>query len=217
MNRRIACNILKMLLSSIFIISLASRIVLAAKDVHRGIPVGPTQLYPNLRMVLRHDNNILQQSANETSSFIIVFQPKARLELEKDTNTYAITVGAEAGNYQSSSADNYLDAQIGGEAKVRLTQKADVELQAKYQKGHDGRGTTDLFEGGEPIQWYSSSVGGTAAYGRKEATARVEAKAQVTDKRYQDLPSEDKIMTDMGVSFFYRILPKTHLLFEVDR
>lgn len=213
MNPHIVINTLKILLCSIFI----NHVVLAEENIRRGVPVGPAQLYPNLRMALKHDNNILQQSANETSSFIIIFEPKARLELEKNADTYAVTVGAEAGNYLNSSADNYLDGQVGAEAKVRLTQKADVELRAEYQKGHDGRGTTDLHEGGEPVQWYAVGAGGTIAYGRKEATARAELKADVTNKRYQDLPSEDKTLTDTGARFFYRILPKTHLLFEVDR
>lgn len=211
MNRRIVF-ILRILLCSLFV----SQITLA-EEVTKGIPVGPAQLYPNLRMAFKHDSNILQQPANETSSFIIIFQPKARLELEKNTDIYALTVGSEAGRYQSSSDDNYLDGYAGAEAKIRLTQKADAELQANYYKGHDPRGTTDLLESGEPIQWYAMGAGGTVGYGRKEATARLEAKANVTSKRYQDLPSEDKTMIDTGVTFFYRILPKTHVLFEIDR
>jgi len=184
----------------------------------QGIPAGPARVYPEIGLTLKHDSNILQSPENEKSSFVTVLTPQARLEHKQQANTYALSAGAQIGRYASSSADNYEDVQVSGEADWQFARRMGFSLGADYLIGHDPRGSTDRGDGGAPATWDTKAVSGLFSYGRHQARTRVELGAGHAAKRYKDYPLiqnvDDKNDTDVTARFIYRALPKTRLFLE---
>jgi hypothetical protein len=184
----------------------------------QGLPAGPARVYPQIGLTLKHDSNILQSPDNEKSSLVTELTPQVRLEHKQQANTYGLNAGAKIGRYSSSSADNYEDYQVSGDADWQFARNMGFSLGADYMMGHDPRGSTDRGDGGKPATWDTKGVSGLFSYGGHQARTRIELGAGHAAKRYDDYPLsqnvDDKNDTDITARFIYRALPKTRLFLE---
>ena len=197
-------------------LSVACNTAIAAE----GFPAGPARVYPEIGLTFLHNDNILSRSQEEKGSFVTILSPRARLEHKQRANTYGLDFGMDYGHYFSSSDDDYVDVQLGGEADWQIDRRSSFRLNADYLRGHDPRGSTDRGKTDEPDTWDSKGINGLFSYGMPRARIRLEGEAGYVAKRYKDFSrsekTDDNDQKGLTGRVFYRVLPKTHLFLEAD-
>jgi hypothetical protein len=197
----------------------------------KGIPVGPMTAYPSVTLSGEYNDNIFSLPSNEKSSWIWILDPSVALEYARGANAYTLLYRGYKGWYTSSQNDNYWDHQVLGQSALALSTRSDLTLRAEYLDWHDPRGTdypigtvrdTVINEVGRPGEllsahpdlWWSGRVGGLYGYGAQGAQGRIEILAEQLFRRYtnNDQEDRDRNTTNLGATFYYRVMPKTSLL-----
>lgn len=180
---------------------------------------GPLKVYPSITVDAAYDDNIYTTATDEKDSWITIISPKVLLEAQKGANTYSLQYSAKIGSYNDASDDNYDNHQLLAKAEIQANAQVGFNLQAEYLKGSDARGSTDRVASDDPDEWHSTGVGGVFRYGGENAKGRVEIEADHVRKRYdnnRDITSTaDLDQTTLGATFYWRVKPKTSLLFQV--
>lgn len=189
-----------------------------------GIPWGPVMVYPAVDVTLKHDDNIFSQASGERTSNIIVVAPKVRLEAKTGPHEFGLSAGFEDGTFTSSRSDNYTDFQVGADASWVFSGRAGLKLRADYNKGHDARGSVVGAGGGPtPDVYHTTGLAGVFGYGSEGAQGRIEVDAGVLNKRYDNnrfltattgTRFSDRDETRYGATFFWKVMPKTQLVFQ---
>lgn len=215
---------------AIRIVSAAAVLPYAASAVEpASIPVGGLSLTPTVDLRTGHDDNIFRTEDNEVSSWITVLSPRVELVAEKANDRYSLSYDMERGVYHSSQNDNYLDHELEGQANIELNSRNRLDLLAAYLKTHNARGDDD---GGvligpdatlvpKPLRYSVSRLSGIYTYGSEGAKGRIEAKLDYKSRVYQNFrevtAGRDRDTLTAGLTFYYRIAPKTRALVEVRR
>lgn len=184
---------------------------------------GGWTLIPTVGLTEVWDDNIYATEAAQVESFITIVSPQLALVAEDKANTYAVVYSADAGFYSESSGDNYTDQSLRGDAHVEAGSRLRFDLGAGFSRLHDPRGT-GATEGNpnavsEPDQYDQTRVDGLVSFGADEAKGRIELDAALTDREYVNnralTSARDRTNTDVGLTFFYRVAPKTSMLFNL--
>lgn len=195
-----------------------------------GVPFGSMTAYPAVDVSLKHDDNVLAASGgpNKRSSWALVVAPSVKLEGRSQANVYSLAYRGEVGRYESSSADNYTKQEVNGAADMTLSTRARLKLQAQYLESVDPRGSTDRPTLNEPDRWHQWGLNGLFGFGAPGAQGRIELEAGYAEKRYdsnrasaivggvlqQGTEFFDQDNSFLGATFFWRVAPKTQLLFQ---
>ena len=190
------------------------------------VSLGPVSMVPTFTMQTGHDDNIFLTSTGEKSSAVTVINPTVQFIAEEGASAYKITADVSRGIYHSSSNDNYTDAQLRADAHLVFDVRNKLDLLAAYVKAHEARGT-GLTEGANatvnsaPVELDEKRVGATYTYGASEAQGRIVGKLSYTVRDYNNFRnltrSRDRDTLSTGVTFYYRVMPKTSLLLEARR
>jgi hypothetical protein len=192
------------------------------------IKIGAVSAFPSMKIITRHDDNIYESASNEKSSPIVIVNPAVKLLLEDNIKTLTLDYDIEVGTYTASSRDNYTDQKLLGVFEFLPTTKLKLALRLEYLDEHDPRGTarTEGIGGINPLnldpdEWHSYGIGGLVSYGSPNATGRIELETDYVTKDYdnnrQFTADRDRDDFHLRGTFYYRIRPKTRLLFEVRR
>ena len=192
-----------------------------------GIPWGPVKVYPEVDVTFKSNDNIYSQPATGTkkSSNITVLAPKVKLEAKTGPHTFDATYRVEHGSYSGVSSNNYTDQGLTGNAAWVFSGRSGLKLSAGYLLGHDDLGSVPgVATHANPDKWHQSSFSGLAGFGAEGAQGRIEVEGGLTSKRYDNfkttaagLPDNTKRDRDdnkVGATFYWRIAPKTQLLFQ---
>lgn len=190
------------------------------------VDLGPVSMVPQLTLSTKRDDNIFLAAADEKSSTVTVINPVVQLIAEDGANAYMLTADVRRGIYHSSQDDNYTDVQLSADANLVFDVRNKFDLQAAYLKAHEARGT-GLTDGvnatlnDAPIEYNEKTAGGTYTYGADEAQGRVVGALSYTVRDYTNFRSQtetrDRDTLRAGATFYYRVMPKTSLLFEARR
>lgn len=179
---------------------------------------GGVMAYPSVELAAKSDDNITLSNASKKSSNIEVLSPAVKLIAENRADKYSLNYRADLGRYNSSSPDDYNDQSLVGKADIVASPRAAFKIVPEYLLGHDARGTTYGAGTSVPNRWRTAGVSGVFGYGSEGAKGRVELAASYLATKYQNNRAVtvlyDKKITDLGGTFFYRVMPKTSLLFE---
>ncbi|SFG91885.1 outer membrane beta-barrel protein [Neptunomonas qingdaonensis] len=191
------------------------------------VSLGPVSMEPTLTVRTGHSDNIFFTAENQKSSAVTVINPVVQFIAEDGANAYKLTADLRRGVYHSSKDDNYTDLQLFGDANIIFDVRKKLDLLAAYLKAHEARGTGTITEGPNatindaPIKYNQKIVGATYTYGVDEAQGRIVGKLSYTVRDYTNFRSltepRDYDILSTGVTFYYRVMPKTSLLFEVRR
>jgi len=183
-----------------------------------GIPLGPITAYPSVQMSLQHNDNIYSTPNNKTSDRIKVLNPAVRFEAKQGANTYSLALGSTLGRYQTNTADNYTSYNANGLANLDLSARLRAQLKADYIDSSDPRGSTNNPLSPTPDAWRQTSGQGLVSYGAPGARGRVDFELGKTRKAYYNnratTEALDRTLDDIGATFYWRIAPKTSLLFQ---
>jgi polysaccharide biosynthesis protein VpsM len=192
-------------------------------DLGGGLTIGPGYLKPGVKLGLQYDDNLTHSATDQIGTFINVISPHVSYLIPGKTLKINLDTKLEAGFHEADSVDNYVDSRIYGSADYQPTSRIYTQLAGEFRTGHDGRGTGRA-EGGlgvtqdSPDEWHRWGMGGKFGYGALTAKGRVELETEYISKRY-DTNRDVTFVRDLDETngtarFFYRIRPKTYLLFE---
>ena len=191
------------------------------------IHIGPVAVHPSMKIITRHDDNIFLSDKNEVSSLMGIVSPAITFSLQDNIKKLTLDYEIEAGFYENSSQDDYVDQKLLGVFVFNPTDRIKTELQVEYLDKHDDRGTgrTEGFGAAgpgsslDPDEWHSYGIGGLLSYGTPNATGRVEIETSYVTKVYDNNRQftfvRDRNDLNLRGTFYYKIWPKTRLLFEI--
>ncbi|WP_372742904.1 outer membrane beta-barrel protein [Neptunomonas sp.] len=215
-----------LLISSTLFTSLIALPMSAQAIEPASVSLGPVSMIPQLTVSTGRNDNIFYTSTDEKSSAVTVINPVVQFIAEDGANAYKLTADIRQGIYHSSQDDNYTDMQLQGDANLVFDVRNKLDLLAAYLKAHEARGT-GLTEGANatvndaPIKYDEKTAGATYTYGADEAQGRIVGKLSYTVRDYTNFrsltTSRDRDTLSTGVTFYYRVMPKTSLLFEARR
>ena len=183
-----------------------------------GIPLGPITAYPSIQVGLQHNDNLYSNPNNKSSDRIEVVNPAVRFEARQAANTYSLSLGSTLGRYQTHTADNYTSYNVNGLADLDLSARLRAKLRAEYIDSIDPRGSTNNPLSETPDRWRQTYGQGIFSYGAQGARGRVDFELGQMQRRYVNnratTEASDRTIDDIGATFFWRIAPKTSLLFQ---
>lgn len=224
-------NLLAAAIASLFALTPLSA---AAQDADSskpaGIPWGPIVAYPEGTVTIKRNDNIYSQPSGpgEKSATITVLAPSVKLEAKDGPHTYDVTANVADGRYSSYSSADYTDYGLTANAQWVFSGRAGLKLQAQYLKGHDDQGAVPgVGLHTRPDKWNQSTFSGVAGYGAEGAQGRVEVDFALINKEYDnflrdgfgnpDNLKRDYDTTRLGATFYWRVMPKTQILFNASR
>jgi hypothetical protein len=192
-----------------------------------GVPWGPVVAYPEIDVTLKSNDNIYSQPATGTrkSANITVIAPKLKIEAKDGPHTYDATYGVEHGSYSGVSSANYTDQKLGANANWVFSGRSGLKLGAEYMLGHDDQGAVPgAATHANPDKYHQTSFNALGGYGAEGAQGRIEIEAGLINKRYDNFKTDnagnpdntkrDRDDTKLGATFYWRVMPKTQLLFQ---
>jgi hypothetical protein len=226
-NRRIGKLASKTGLASLLVLAFPVLAQEPADSKPSGIPWGPVKVYPEVDLAFKHNDNIYSQPAirQRNSSNITILSPKVKVEAKTGPHTFDATYKVDHGRYSFSSVDNYTDHTLGATATWSFTGRSGLRLAAEYMKGHDDRGSVPGTGAGHsaPDEYHQTSFNALAGYGAEGAQGRLEFEGGYISKRHDNFKTDaagnpdntkrDRDDTKLGVTFFWRVMPKTQLVF----
>ncbi|MEE9551476.1 MAG: hypothetical protein V3V89_00375, partial [Gammaproteobacteria bacterium] len=135
-----------------------------------GLDVGPGRLALSLSTALGFDDNLTLVDTNKESSFVTVISPHVAYVMSDKTRKFVLDYLIEAGFYEASSVDDYVDNRIRAVFDYHPTSRIFTGIQAEFLNSQDGRGRGRA-EGGlgitqtSPDEWHHFGIGGKFAYG----------------------------------------------------
>lgn len=173
---------------------------------------------PSVQVDLQSNDNVYSTPDNKTSDQILVLKPAVRLETRQASNAYSVNLGATVGHYQQKTADNYTDYNINGLVDLDLGTRLRARLSADYLDGHDARGSNNNPISATPDRYQSLAGRGVVTYGAREARGRIDLELGQLRRTYYNnratTAASDSTATDIGATLYWRVGPKTELLFQ---
>jgi len=225
-NMRFSTNLISVAVASLLSLPvIAQEADKPAAGKPAGVPWGAVMVYPEADVTFKSNDNIYSQPTTKKSGNITVLAPKVKLEAKTGPHTFDATYRVEHGRYSGSSSDNYTDHGLTANAAWVFSGRAGLKLSAGYLQGHDDLGSIPgVATHANPDKWHQSSFSGVAGFGAEGAKGRIELDGGLTSKRYDNfkttvagLPDNTKRDHDdskVGATFYWRIAPKTQLLFQ---
>ncbi len=175
-------------------------------------------VHPSVKIDVRHDDNIYYASNNRTADQILVLTPALQLETRQGTNLFNLRMSTTIGQYQKNTADNYTNTSLNGVADLDLGTSLRARLQGDYTDGVDPRGSNNNPLSATPDHYRESRGLGIVSYGARGARGRLELELGQLRREYLNNRSttaaSDRVVDNLGATFYWRIGPKTTLLFQ---
>lgn len=187
--------------------------------------IGPVSVIPTLNIQAGYDDNIFSSSASEVGSQKTIISPTVQMIAEDGFNAYRVSYSINQGIYKSSADDNYTDHKLSLDAHLEFDARNTLDLNTTYSKNHEERGT-GITESGSvgagldsPLEYDTKSVSFSYTYGADNAAGKLVFSGKYDDKEYQNFRSitdqRDTEQTTLSAAFYYKVQPKTSLLFEI--
>jgi hypothetical protein len=188
-----------------------------------GRRIGIGFLLPDVTISSGYNDNLTTDPNNIIDTFYTRIEPHSSYIIGDRVHRIDLDLLLDAGFYEASSKDNYVDHRWRASYDYNPTSRIFASAFAEYLGSHDGRGRGRA-EGGPGItqntldEWHRWGLGGQFAYGAQSAQGRLEFEASYLDKTYDTNRaftfSRDLEEYKGTARFFYRIRPKTFLVFE---
>ncbi len=183
-----------------------------------GIPLGPITAYPSVTAGYQRNDNLYSNPNNKKADTIQLFNPAVRLEAKQATNTYSLNMGITDGRYQTQKEDSFTDYNANALADLDLSTRLRARLRLDYFDSHDPRGSTNTAISPTPDRWRSTYGQGILSYGAPGAKGRFDFELGQTKRDYYNnrvtTIALDRTIDDVGGTFFWRVMPRTSLLFQ---
>jgi len=175
-------------------------------------------VYSSALVGFGYNDNITGASTNRLSSNLWVLRPELVTEPKHAGDRYTFSYLGNYGRYESSSADDYYHHEFWAAGDNYFTSRARLGWGVGYLEKTDARGATNRVASAEPDRWHAPVVRGLGIYGAPGAVGRIEVETSWMQKRYDNNRAFTQVadvdLTTLSGRFFYRVMPKTSLVFE---
>ena len=175
-------------------------------------------VYPSVRLEVQHNDNVFSTPNNKTSDRILVLTPALRLEARRGGDSLSLRMSSTIGQYQINTADNYANTNLNGLADLDLGTRLHANLSADYVDGVDPRGSTNNPLSTTPDRYRQLQGRGIFSYGARGAKGRIDFELGQMRRNYYNnratTAANDRTADDLGATFYWRVGPKTSLLFQ---
>lgn len=202
----------------------SSQVLAEVKVEERGLPVGDGwHSFFKLGFNNTYNDNIFSTNGNETESWITSLLPTARIEARPGLDRYYLEYAGDIGWYENSSTDDYDDHRLTASMHRDLNSRNRLDLTAEAIKEHDERGTGRTDGAGgvgnqAPDEYHTLGLRGVYGFGAMSAKGRFDFEGGYLSKEYDNNRAatnvRDRDNLDLGVTFYYRLQPKTSLLLQ---
>jgi len=183
-----------------------------------GVPAGPLTAFPGVDLAVGYDDNLLRAPTGQISTPVTVIAPYLTLEARSGPHRFDIRYRGAFGRYSDSHSDDYNDNAVQANAEWTFTARSDLTARLEYIHGHDARGSTDRPLSTTPDRYWQAGGSALYGYGASGAKGRVELDGNYFQRRYtnnrQNTALSDRDVGSLGATFFWRVAPKTRLLFQ---
>ncbi len=178
---------------------------------------------PAIQLSSKHDDNIfLQDKIAVKSSWITELAPSLQIGTQQGVNYYTAKYTLKAGRYHSSRNDDYVDHLFNIDTHTEFNHRNKLNIKFDYLKLHENRGS-GISDGtgrvsSTPDEYNDTELFGSYTYGGDTAIGRIQLDASHFDRKYTNHRDKTRVFDrdedEFGATFFYRVMPKTFLLFE---
>lgn len=192
-----------------------------------GAPKGPSAIQlgsspifvaPWASVAVGNDSNVNLANANEIDSAYAIYGAGLKADARDANSVFQMSLMGSLGRYSDSSADNYTDSAVRTSYDLAFSGRNFLRFSWDYLRGHDPRGSTDRVAAESPDKYAVSTPGIIYAMGSPSAKGRVEVFASRAEKRYRSnrelTIGSDRNTEDFGGAFYWRVMPKTQMIFE---
>jgi len=186
----------------------------------KGAPIvsGGLYIYLSSALIIGRNDNVIGSANNAISSPVYSLQPEVVAELKNHGDRYTLDYIGNYTRFADSSNDNFNHHEFKLAGDNIFDARTRLGWLAGYIKSTDPRGSTDRGLSADPDQWHAPTLAGILSYGATGATGRFEFDGSLQNKRYDNNRTttigSDVDLSTVSARFFYRIAPKTSLLFE---
>jgi len=110
---------------------------------------------------------------------------------------------------------------ITGDAELVFSGRSALRLSAAHRRATEGRGTTDRTVSPAPDEYEDTGMEGLYRYGAPGAQGSIEVEGGALAHRYTNnrafTSAGDRDTLRLGGTFFWRVMPRTDLLFQAQR
>lgn len=183
----------------------------------------PAFFSPFLNLAAGYDDNVGLTPTNEVGSPLYIVSPGFLLDMRDPSRVFQLSYQGAIGRYEDSKDDDYVDHTTRASLDWALSSRNALRLGLDHVRGHDPRGATDRprEESSRPDKYRLTTPSALYAFGSRGAQGRVELWYSDAHKRYTNNRSTtflaDRDTEDYGGDFYWRVMPRTHALFEIRR
>ncbi|MDH5258600.1 MAG: outer membrane beta-barrel protein [Gammaproteobacteria bacterium] len=187
------------------------------------VKAGGVEIVPVISVSQLYDSNYLYREADEKSAMLTLLKPKMTASVGVGANKYSLEAAASIGRNSENSADDYVDSQLAIDLNQSFSRKMQLDVVIERINTHEDRGTgyssddNSLLD--EPDKYHITRFDGKFSYGSKDAIGRIvfnlSSGSRIYDNHRAVTKARDRNDASGSVTFFYHVMPKTSLLFEL--
>ncbi len=203
--------------------ALTSASVMAEVTPNPYVTESGIEVLPFVNVELKHDDNVANVGRNEKSSWANVIDPGVMVKMNPGNNEYILLYRLSQGNYFSSHNDDYTDHLLRLSGNWEFNERNRAGLLYNFNATHEERGTGISDGAGnaldEVIRYKTNYANAHYGFGGMDATGRLQFNLGYFDKSYSNFRgiTQFRDFDEMryGGAFYYRVAPKTSLIFEL--
>ena len=173
----------------------------------------------DIAMSVSHDSNIRRNTEdNEQSDETFLLNPDLNWKAKFGKHFVGFNYEGDYGRYQESNELDFNDHSATFTAELRHSLRFNTEFELKYIEDHDDPGSTNAssLNLDEFNKFELTQAQGKLTYGTPASNGQLSLRIRSNERRYTNNQQSfrDYDLNEITGNFFYRIAPKTRLLFE---
>ncbi|HEB96954.1 MAG TPA: hypothetical protein ENI96_11060 [Sedimenticola thiotaurini] len=175
----------------------------------------------NVEGQVRYDDNVyrtLDRFAESDTLFVL--KPELSWTALRGKHRFDLSYQGDYAAYLDVTDLNYDDHLLEGRALLDHSYRLNSEYTLGYRRDHDRPGQTDALSipVGEVDKWWDAYGDARVTYGRDDSKGQIVGQLNYHQRRYTNNRQEfrDYNLVQAIGTFYYRVAPKTRMLFELD-
>lgn len=174
----------------------------------------------NLEAQILYDDNIYRSARTESDDNIFVLQPTAYWLAVSGAHQFSLNYVGDYGRYFEEDNLNYSDHKFTTTAKLDHSSRLNTDHTFEYHKSVDKPGSNDatFLPGESPDKWHTTQFKSKVTYGNTDSHGQLVGQLAYDKERYTNNDGNFRDNNELQATgtFFYRVAPRTRMLFEFD-
>ena len=174
-----------------------------------------------LDMAFGYLDNLFATQNNEVDDLIGIVRPKLDVLAKGKNYQISVTGRGELGRYESNSAENYDDWQIGLNSRARLSSEVTLVGGGDYRWDHENRSSPEDVNGLNPTEYQRGYGFAGLLWNKGDLSVRLAG--TITDLNFSDIPStfgtinnddRDRVHYEVGGRLGYKLSSGTDIFVQ---